>query len=170
MGVIVRVKLAFLTDIDINSVDDIEEFNETKILDTLGEEFKDEKFEVNEYDSISDLKLKTYERYNKSEYQFLAEDIKRKYSSISDNKVVFIADAEIKFTYCVYPATYWEPEDDDYSENFEKAYDSLYNRIESELKRLIADKNIKIEMFSVDYDAEVGTYDSDERDYDIDDF
>lgn len=166
MGVIVQVKIAFLTDIDINTVNDIEEFTETQILDNIGEQFKDEKFEVNEYASIADLKFKTDERYRKSEYQFLLEDIQRKYPNISNNKVVFIADAEIKFTYCVYPATYWEPEDDNYSENFEHAYDSLYNRIESELKSLVKDS--KIEMFDVDYDEIIGDYD--DRDYDSDDF
>ena len=155
-GVIVRVKFAFLTDIDINTVDDIEEFNETKILDILGEKFKDEKFEANEYISIAELRTS-----KKSEYQFLLEDIKRKYPNISDDKVVFIADAEIRFSYYVYPATYWEPEDDNYSENFEKAYDPLYNRIESELKDL--DKDSKIEMFDVDSDDIIGDYD--DRDY-----
>jgi len=160
-GVIVRIKFAFLTDIDINTVDDIEDFAEAKILDTLGEKFKDEKFEANEYISIAELRTS-----KKSEYQFLLEDIKRKYPNISDNRVVFLADAEIKFTYCVYPATYWEPEDDNYSENFEKAYDPLYKDIESELKAL--DKDSKLEMFDVDSDDIIGDYD--DRDYDPDDF
>ena len=157
-GVIVKVKFAFLTDIDITKVNDIDDYEETKILDELSKKLD---FDVDDYVSISELEHN--DRFTDEEtesYKWLIRDLKKAYpNAYLSRNVIFLADAQLRFEVKYYPATYWEPEDDNYTDMLEVNYDQLYNKIESELKELIADKNIKIEMLYVDYDEEIGTYD-----------